>query len=314
MTEQYGQPSINLQSSSPTTIYIRGLSDLDNFAPADLATGERRIFTPAGSPGVELRIEGQIQLPDGQYILDDVPPGPNQGVTFTGRSANLDGLSGNVDGPLIIGTNGANMRQLTLENESSAGACIQVGDLLQGIPAGIPEFRTSVIEKVALLGKGGGILLSSPQPPPLGATIGMLIQDITSRCSLYAVRMENFFTAGVRIQGLVNINQDSGLEAIQVAIAPPASGVGPIAIRGCSFFVDNGVPGDAKAIVFDDVSVIGTFAIEGCGFEVADPADAIYDNATAGAVTPGAGPAADLISRSNVLLDSPPVLITQNPV
>jgi hypothetical protein len=109
MTEQYGQPSINLQSSSPTTIYIRGLSDLDNFAPADLATGERRIFTPAGSPGVELRIEG-------------------------------------------------------------------------------------------------------------------------------------------------------------------------------------------------------------CGFEVADPADAIYDNATAGAVTPGAGPAADLISRSNVLLDSPPVLIAQNPV
>lgn len=312
MTQQYQQPSINTQGNVSSTFVIQSISDLDAIAPAQ-PDGARVISTPEGAPGIELQIRGQIELPDGEHIVDDTARGDQQGVTFSGRSANLDGIRGNVVGGLIAGTNGVIASRLRFSNSNPAGFCIQVGNLIDNI-IGVPEFRASNISTNIFEGSGGGILLSTPGVFPAGeTTIGVLIEDATFRCDVFGIRFENPFTAGVRIQGIVNLAQTPGLEVIQFAVSAVAS-LGPVAIRDSSIFANTGVPGDIRAIVFDDVSVIENFAIIGCGFDVADPADAIYDNTTAAAVVPGVGSAANLISEANILLDTPPVLIAQNPV
>lgn len=314
MTEQYLQDSINLKTQSPTTFFIRSLGDLDQLAPADEASGARVISTPEGKPGIEVRVEGMIELPEGQYIVDDAAPGDQQGVTFIGRSANLDGFSGNVEGGLIVGTNGMNIRRMTVENSNALGSCLEFGNLIEIPMSGIPVFRTSAVESLILESPGGGIRLFNVGVLPFGGvTIGTLIQDVTMRCDTYGIRSENDFTAGVRISGVVNISGTVGLQVIHFTQVAPAD-VGPLAIRNSSFFGATAVPGEVRGIVFADVSIAaGSLAIEGCGFEAADPSDAIYDLLTAAAVVPGAGSAVNLISQGNVITGAPPAAIAQNP-
>jgi len=316
MTNQYQQNSINLQGKSPTTFFIRSISDLDSVAPADPSTGARVITTESGQPGIELIFEGQIQLPDGQFIVDDAARGKEQGVLFRGRSASLDGISGNISGALIRGTNGCQIRTLTITNSNPSGFCIECSDLISDVMSDIPDFRFTTIENCVINAENGGIRFFTPGFPPDGSTtVGILVQNVVFDCKSVCMRFENLFNAGIRINGILNLGGYVGLEILQFAASPPAE-FSPLAIRDSTFFADSEGPGDIKCIVFDDVSVTqDSFAIVNCGFSVSDAADAIYDNATAAAVVPGVGTAANLVSIGNVILGlGAPILIAQNPV
>lgn len=312
MTSQYQQPNINLEIDVPTSIVIQNITDLDAVAPAD-SSGARIITTPAGGSGIELQIRGHIHLPAGQYIVDDTAPGNQQGVVFSGRSAGLDGIFGNVDGGMIRCLNGATIGDITLRNDSPDGNCVTVGDRPIGLPEG---FRFTLIKNMIIQGPCGGIRFFTPGAFPNGGiTIGGLVTNTLNECEKYAVRFESGFTAGMRIENLVNSVSVPGLEIIQIATPPAPIFVGTIGITSCALLGTTNVPGEVKGIVFDDVSTISQgFSIRNCVFDQPVIADTIYDNATAAGVVPGVIPAQNLVSLSNVLYGLPPTLIAQNPV
>jgi hypothetical protein len=206
-----------------------------------------------------------------------------------------------------------NAFRMTVQNDDASGSCLEFGNLIN-VPSGIPLFRASSVESLILESPGGGVrLFNAGVFPAGGTTIGTLLQNIILRCETYGLRFENDFCAGVRVSGVVNVGGTPGLEVVQFTQVAPAE-VGPLAIRNSSFFGSTGVAGEVRGIVFADAAVAaGSFAIESCGFEVAVPADAIYDLLTAAAVVPGAGSAVNLISQGNVITGAPPVAIASNP-
>jgi len=184
MTDSYNQNSINLASQANVGdgIYIRSLADLNTIAPVDGA-GVRTIDEEGC-----IFIVGALTLPDGERIVLG-----NRTVLKGGCDADLDGILGNVDAPLISGSgDGIIVADLFIRNTNPGddAFCVETEN---GFPA-IIDGRASRVEGVSV-----------------GGTNGVRIQNATavqvsilSRCVGDGIVLRGT-TAGVQLIGCVTV-------------------------------------------------------------------------------------------------------------
>jgi len=294
----------------------RGIQDGGTFAisnASDLLRAGAELDSANGlyvfTRPTRLLLRGRVELPAGFGVLDDASTGTEPGVSLTGETSAGDQLVGDRDGAVWRSANGVNLRNLTIENVN-AGAdawCVQTTNRLPDMPSGIPEFRASTIDSVAVRGLRGVLLDGlppTPVPPLFAGVIGVQVNRLFNRCTATALRIQGA-AAGIGIVNVINVALTDGLEVIQLAQVPDG---GPIGITDSRFFIGADLPAVVRGIVFEDAATqtaAGNVTVASCLFEVSDPSDvaasdeqAIYDRTALAAVIPGVGNA--LVSIGNV--------------
>jgi len=185
MTDSYNQSSINLASSVNTgnAIFISNLSELDAIAPS--VGGVRTLDVPKC-----VIIDGEITLPDNERIV------LGNRTVLLGCDADIAGLLGNVDGPLISGSgDGLVVTDIFLRNFSVGpnSACLYVTNGFN------PIGRASRVERVSVGGSRGLIIEDA-------AAVSVNILD---RCDLQGIVLRGN-TVGVQLLSCVHMGDPLG--------------------------------------------------------------------------------------------------------
>lgn len=218
MTDSYNYSSINLAAkvNAGNSIFISTLGDLNALAPA--VGGVRTLDIP----NTCVIIDGEIALPDNERIV------VGNRTALLGCDADIAGLLGNVDAPLVSGSgDGLVVADIFLRNFSvgTNSSCLYVTNGF------VPTGRASRVDRVSV-----------------GGSRGVIIEDATSvsvnildRCELQGIVLRGN-TAGVQLLSCVHIGDPLGLTTPTYVFFDGGNHQA-IRISGSVYFLGPGVTG-----------------------------------------------------------------------